>query len=115
MILDRLECSAASFEAQTGWHLAPEGACRGELCVPLPDDAVVGGLVDVSAVAERLAMPLVQDETAGLWALGPAVLGGRALDTAAAPDIELPDLEGRPFRLSSLCGQKILVYAWAPY
>ena len=28
---------------------------------------------------------------------------------------ELPDLAGNPFKLSSLKGQKIVVFAWAPY
>lgn len=113
MILESLETTAEAFEAGTGWHLAPEGACRGEVCVPLGDAG--GPRVDVPAVAERLGMPLVHDAEAGLWAVGPAVLGGRALETAAAPELELPDLDGRPFRLSTLKGQKIVLYAWAPY
>ena len=31
------------------------------------------------------------------------------------PDLTLPDLDGKPFHLSSLRGQKVLLYAWAPY
>jgi len=27
----------------------------------------------------------------------------------------LPELNGKEFRLSSLRGQKVLLYAWAPY
>ena len=113
MILESLEVSAAEFEAGTGWALKPEGACKGEICVPLRD--APGERVDVAAVAETLGMPLVNDEVAGVWALGPESLGGRALTTAEAPDLELEDLEGNAFRLSQLRGQKILVYAWAPY
>ena len=60
-------------------------------------------------------MPLVQGAGDGLWALGPASLGGHVFATAVAPELELPDLEGRPFRLSSLIGQKVLVVSWAPY
>jgi hypothetical protein len=81
--------------------------------VPLPDAAADD--VDVAAVADRLGMPLVHDEDEGLWALGPASLAGKALPTAEAPELELPDLEGRPFRLSSLRGQKVVLVAWAPY
>ena len=104
-----------AFERDTGWALKPEGACRGELCVPLPDGAVVDGRVDVRAVAGALRMPVVEDGGRGLVSIGPAVLGGRALDTAAAPDIALPDLDGNVHRLSDLRGQKVLLVAWAPY
>ena len=70
---------ADEFEAGTGWSLKPQGACRGEVCVPLPANAVRDGEVDVAAVAERLGMPLLEDVDAGLWALGPETLSGRAL------------------------------------
>ena len=112
MILDELQVPRERFERETGWELKPQGACRGEVCVPLPG---VGDPVDVAAVADRLGMPLVRDEEAGLWALGPAALAGHALPTAVAPELELPDLEGTTFRLSSLRGQKVLLVAWAPY
>lgn len=103
------------FERATGWALKAEGACRGELCVPLPEAAVHQGSVDVLAVAENLRMPVVTDQVRGVFALGPAVLAGRQLETAAAPDLVLPDLDGRDFALSSLRGQKVLLVAWAPY
>ena len=103
------------FERATGWALKPEGACRGELCVPLPETVVDKGQVDVTAIAEHLKMPLVRDKARGVSALGPAVLAGRQLETATAPELVLPDVEGRDFALSSLRGQKVLLLAWAPY
>jgi hypothetical protein len=116
VILESLTVPIDRFEAETGWAVKPEGACRGELCVPLPDVAPgADGAVDVVAVAERLGMALVHDADEGLWALGPAALGGHALPSAEAPELELADLDGRPFRLSSLRGQKVLLLAWAPY
>ena len=60
-------------------------------------------------------MPLVHDADAGLWALGPETLSGRALPTAAAPELVLPTLDGTEFRLSSLHGRKVVMVAWAPY
>lgn len=113
MILDSLEVKRDEFEAGTGWQLKPEGACKGDVCIPLnppPDERV-----DVARVAEQMGLPLVADAAHGLWALGPESIGGRALTTAEAPDLNLPDLKGREFRLSSLKGQKVLLYAWAPY
>ena len=109
MILTSTDISAEEFAAGTGWQIKPEGACRGDVCVPLPES---DGF-DVTSVAERLGMALVQDDD--LWALGPASLGGRALPTAQAPDLVLDDLDGQEFRLSSLRGTKVLLVAWAPY
>ncbi len=115
MILDRPQLSAAQLEARTGWAVKPEGACKGELCVPLPGVAGDGGLLDAEALAARLGMALLHDERHGLWALGPDSVGGRALVSADLPELELPDRDGRPFRLSSLRGRKLLLLAWASW
>ena len=107
MVTDSLEIDPVEFLRATGWELKPEGACRGDVCVPLGDRSL-------PEVARRLAMPLVHDEENGLWSLGPAVepilpAGG------AAPDFALPDLEGRVHRLSQQRGRKVLILAWAPW
>jgi hypothetical protein len=72
------------------------------------------GLLDVPVVAERLGMPLVHDEAHGVWALGPES-GGRALTTAALPDLVLPDRRGEAFHFSSLLGRKAIIVAWASW
>lgn len=100
----------------TGWAIKPEGACLGDICVPLPaevrrDD----GTLDAAGLAQRLGAPLLHDEAHDIWALGPATVGGRSLMTAVAPDLELPDLDGNPFHLSSLRGRKVLLVAWASW
>lgn len=118
MIIDRAQAldgdvDVAAFERRTGWAIKPEGACKGDLCVPLPDDDR-----RLSTVAERLGMPVLHDDATGadLWALGPATVTGTALETATVPpDFELPDLDGNPFRLSSLHGRKVLLVAWASW
>ena len=111
MILEERRLDPSRFEAETGWALKPEGACKGEICIPLPDD--VRASLDALAVAEAMGLPVVEDQ--GLISIGPESIGARALSTAEAPELILPDLEGNPFRLSSLKGQKIVVFAWAPY
>lgn len=113
MILDTLQIDPAAFEARTGWAIKPEGACKGIHCVPLPESN--GTRLDARMLAERLGMPLVHNEKHGLWAIGPESLGNRALTGMEAPDLTLPDLEGRPFRLASLRGQKVALIAWAPW
>lgn len=113
MILHDLMTSRSAFETGTGWALKPEGACKGAVCVPL--DPAPGDPVDVPQLAQQMGMPLVGEASVGVWALGPESIGGRALTTAEAPELRLPDLDGHEFRLSSLRGQKVLIYAWAPY
>jgi hypothetical protein len=109
MLTDTLDIDAATFERGTGWAIKPEGACKGEVCVPLPGGFTLAG------AAERLGMAVVTDATTGFSAVGPESLGGRALVSAEAPELVLPDLDGNEFRLSSLRGQKVVLVAWAPY
>jgi hypothetical protein len=112
VILDGPELPIGDFERESGWLIRPEGACRGDVCVPLPPQETTVGL---GVVAERLGMALVHDERHGLWAVGPSTVGGRALESAEAPDFVLPDLDGRPFRFSALRGQKVVLVAWASW
>jgi hypothetical protein len=115
VILQDLTVDPGALSRRTGWDVKPQGACKGEVCVPLPAEARrADGTIDVEVFAERLRMPLVHDEAHGLWALGPES-GGRALTTAVAPELTLPDLDGTPLSLSSLRGQKVLLTAWASW
>ncbi len=112
MILETLQLNLDELERRTGWSIKLEGACKGDRCVPLPRNGA--GPVDVRVLAERLQMPLIHDAASGLWCLGPEA-GGRALTTAVAPDLILPDLDGREWSLSSLLGTKVLLVAWASW
>ena len=113
MLLRSLSIPKSEFEATTGWTLKPEGACKGAICIPLSTPAA--DTLDATVLANDLGMALVAEPEAGLWALGPVTLGNRALATAEAPDLRLPDVDGNEFSLASLRGQKVLLYAWAPY
>jgi hypothetical protein len=117
VILDSFSVDAEQFERRTGWAVKPQGACKGEVCVPLPPSVRQNdGSLDVRVLAHRLGMPLVEDDANAVRALGPeSGLTGRALTTAVAPDLELPEVNGNPFRLSSLIGQKVLLVAWASW
>lgn len=109
MISDTLDISAEDFAAGTGWHIEPEGACKGEVCVPLPDG------YSATHATDRLGMAVVHDDGSGLVAIGPESLNGRALVSAQAPEVVLADLDGNPFRISTLRGKKVVMVAWAPY
>jgi hypothetical protein len=114
MLLTTLDLSTDEFASATGWACKPEGLCKGDVCVPAPGAVDAQGRFDVHAAAERLGMALVADDDAGIWALGPES-GGRALTTAVVPDIELPDVDGNPFKLSAMHGRKVLLVAWASW
>jgi hypothetical protein len=103
----------SDFEQQTGWEFKPEGACKGDVCIPLQDPP--GAELDVVTTAQAMGLPVVIDETHGLIAVGPESQGNRALTSTQAPELDLPDLNGKRLKLSSLKGQKVVVYAWAPY
>jgi len=111
VIVTGIDVSKEAFEGGTGWEIKAEGACKGDVCVPLDQS----GAFDVQFTADRLRMAVVQDADEGLWAIGPESLGDRALVTAAAPELVLPDLDGDEFRLATLRGQKVVIVSWAPY
>ncbi len=113
MILTDRTFDPVRFEAETGWTLKPEGACKGDLCIPLTDE--VRNSKESVVIAEAMGLPVVSSEAHNLVSIGPESVGNRALTTAVAPEVVLPDLAGNPFHLSSLKGQKIVVFAWAPY
>jgi len=110
VIVTTLDIGPDEFAAATGWEIKPEGACKGEVCVPLGS-----GEFAAVAAAERLGMAIVHDAANERWSIGPETIGDRALVTAEAPELVLDDLDGEEFRLSSLRGQKVVIVSWAPY
>jgi hypothetical protein len=110
VLVDSLDVTPEVLRQGTGWEITPQGACKGDVCVPLSRDAF-----DFGAVAERLGMAVVHDPELGVWAVGPETVSGRALTTATAPELVLPDLDGNEYRLSSSRGTKVVLVSWAPY
>ena len=116
MTLARLGLTAAEFEQVTGWEIKPEGACKQEVCVPLPPlDVDAEGRIDITLVAGRLGMPIAHDETHGLWALGPRSGDRRVLDSVRMPDLVLQDFDGDAFDVASRRGRKVVLIAWASW
>jgi hypothetical protein len=112
MIVDRPEITPEELERRTGWRVEPQGACKGDRCVPLSRGD--GETLDAKMLADRLGMALVHDSKHRLWALGPES-EGHALASAELPEITLPDRHGNPFAVSSLRGSKVLLVAWASW
>ena len=107
---------AADAEKATGWTLKPEGMCRDAACVPLPVSAVKSGEVDVAAFWKKLGGPVIASDAGDVWVLGaPAGERNAALDGLQAPDFILPDVDGKPRRLSELRGKKVFLATWASW
>lgn len=107
MILEGAHNDLTAVARRIGWDLKPEGLCRDNVCVALQDRT------SVHALAAALQRPLAEAPEHGLLALGPEV--GRALMSARAPELTLPDWRDGEFSLSALLGQKVLIVAWAPW
>ncbi len=114
MIIEKLQVSAQEFEKRTGWIIDGQQACRGDLCVAIAPETLSGTLVDAELLAQQLRMPLIHESKHGIYSLGPQA-GGRALPSAIAPPLTLPDLRGGTFDLRSLLGRKVLLVAWASW
>lgn len=106
--------TAGELEWATGWELKPEGLCRGPVCVVLHDPVQTGdGRVDLNAVASALGRSIAVSVDGGVAALAgdPMGTGG----TASIDELELPDIDGRPVRMSEHAGRKRLLVAWASW
>jgi peroxiredoxin len=107
---------AADAERATGWTLKPEGMCRGDLCVPLSANTAQAGKVDAAAFWRKLGNPVVHDEARETWVLGAgAEHRNQGLAGLMAPDFTLPDVDGKPHRLSDLRGKKVFLATWASW
>ncbi len=112
------EVSADMLEELIGWTLKPQGLCRDERCVIVPDRAVLGSddSVSLPAVAELLDRPIAVDESAGLVAIGVEREQRRsALRDRKAPDFSLPDLDGTWHALSDHRSKKKLLVAFSSW
>ena len=116
---DRLWLSADDLETATGWVLKPEGLCREDACVPLPRDGSwrdEDDRIDLTAFARRFGRPVVRDAEHGLWAFGESAQDAvEDLRSSRAPDVTLPDLDGRRHALSDFRGRKVFLLSWGSY
>ena len=119
---DNLWLSDADLKRASGWELKPEGACMGDVCIPIPPTRASEFVRDnrssfnLAALARYLGQPAVHDDKNRAWYFGEAAATRRAsLASLQAPDFELPDLDGKMHRLSDYRGKKVLLAAWASW
>jgi len=100
----------------TGFELKPQGACRADLCIPIPNDMVRGEYFNLTAFAEKAGQPVVAELGARVWSFGDMPALGRGPATSrVAPDFEVPDRRGHPVHLAGFRGKKVLVVTWASW
>jgi Redoxin len=104
----------------SGWEFKPQGFCKGDVCVPVPDarkrEFVDGGRYNLVALANLLGQPVVTDADHHAWCFGEAAAERkRMLTSLDAPDFSLPDLDGKTHSLSEYRGKKVFVVSWASW
>jgi hypothetical protein len=119
---DNLWLTSTDLTKASGWELKPEGACMGDVCIPIPPARQAeftrdsGRSFNLAALARQLGQPVVHDDKNGAWYFGEASATRRAsLASLQAPDFELPDLDGKMHKLSDYRGKKVLLAAWASW
>jgi len=99
-----------------GFALKPQGACRADLCIPIPKDMVRGDHFNLTAFAKKTGQLVVADTEARVWSFSEMqALGGGLSNSRIAPDVTVPDRLGRPVHLAGFRGKKALVVTWASW
>ena len=113
---------ASDLPAASGWELRPEGACRGDVCAPIPRGRETEFLregparFNLAALARLLAEPVVHDDAHGVWLFGEGAAARRTeMQSLQAPDFTLPDVDGRLHSLSDHRGKKVFLVSWASW
>ena len=107
-----------SLQSTLGWQLRPEGLCRDDVCLLVPDRAALvrDEGIDLTTLAALLDRPLALDRDERVAALGTAHTSRASqMNSLAAPDFELPDIHGQLHSLSDHAGKKVLLIAYASW
>jgi hypothetical protein len=98
------------------FELKAEGACRDDVCVPIPETMVRGLFFNLTAFARRVGQTVVANPAMRIWSFGEIpVLRGSFLESRLAPELAIPDRAGRSVRLSQFRGKKVLLVTWASW
>ena len=113
---DALWIQKTDLPAVNGFELKPQGACREEICIPIPRAMMRGAQFSLTAFAQRIGQRVVADPAARVWSFGEIpVVRGAFLESRIAPEFSVPDRKGRPVKLSQFRGKKALVVTWASW
>ncbi len=98
------------------FEVKPQGACREDICVPIPKAMTRGAYFDLTAFARKVGEPVVADMDERVWSFGEIqLLQMGSLNSRVAPDFTVPDRRGRSVHLSDFRGKKVLLVTWASW
>jgi hypothetical protein len=99
-----------------GFEIKPQGACRADICIPIPRGMMRGEQFNLTAFATRVGQKFLADPAARVWSFGEIpVVQGAYVESRIAPDVTVPDRKGKPVRLSQFRGKKVLLVTWASW
>ena len=119
---DDLWVTLADLKRATGFVIKPQGVCRDELCFPIPKARRSAFLskqrtttwFNLSEFARLLRQPIAHEKE--VWFFGPRPDEQNAfINSGAAPNFKLPDINGKPHSLSDFRGKKVLLLTWASW
>ena len=108
----------------SGFVLKPQGACLGELCVPIPKarqaaferDQAKRKWFNLSELARTMGQPEVNDNEHFIRLFGPRPERLMKMqETFEAPNFTLPDWKGTQRSLREFRGKKVLLITWASW
>jgi len=119
----QLWITTADLKRATRFEVKPQGVCRDELCFPLPKARQQEFVhktpsvtwFNMTAFAGLVHQPVAHDAALATWYFGLRSDQRQQLSSLQAPDFTLPDLQGKPHRLSDFRGKKILLVTWASW
>ncbi len=119
----QLWVTTADLTRATKFELKPQGACRDELCFPIPKgrtsefENTAGGkkFFNLTAFADLVKQPVTHDEALDTWYFGLRSDQRETLSSLQAPDFTLPDMQGKLHSLSDFHGKKVLLVTWASW
>lgn len=105
---------AADLPQINQFTVKPQGACRGDMCVPIPKTLKSGEWFNLTGFAQRLHQSYVAED--GVWSFGEIpVIRGDYYRSRVAPEFAVPNRHGRVVHLSDFRGKKVLVITWASW
>ncbi len=98
------------------FEVKPQGACRGDVCIPISKDLQRGQWFNLTGFAHKVNETVVADAGTHTWSFGEIpVVRGAFLNSRIAPDFAVPDRKGRIVHLNDFRGKKVLVLTWASW
>src|SRR5262245_9612484 len=108
----------------TGFVVKPQGVCRDQLCFPLPAKRKAEFIskrgadtwFNLTEFAKLVKQPVARDDKNGFWYFGKREdERGTYLASLKAPNLKLPDINGKMHSLADDRGKKVLLMTWASW